>query len=75
MKNTKNQKPKNQIEKLISFFNFFDSDLYNIYSKYFFEILRFLELIENENKYLKIENEALKKQCGVFIQILKNKEN
>ena len=41
----------------------------------FFEILRFLELIENENKYLIIENEALKKQIGVFIQILKNKEN
>ena len=75
MKNTKTQKPKNQIEKLISFFNFFDNDLYNIYSKYFFEILRFLEFIENENKYLKIENDALKKQCSVFIQILKNKEN
>ena len=75
MKNTKNQKPKNQIEKLISFFNFFDNDLYQIYSKYFFEILRFLEFIENENKYLIIENEALKKQLGVFIQILKNKEN
>ena len=75
MKNTKNQKPKNQIEKLISFFNFFDNDLYNIYSKYFYDILRFLEFIENENKYLIIENEALKKQIGVFIQILKNKEN
>lgn len=75
MKNTKNQKPKNQIEKLISFFNFFDNDLYKIYSKYFFEILRFLEFLENENKYLKIENDALKKQCSVFIQILKNKEN
>ena len=72
---TKNQKPKNQIEKLISFFNFFDNDLYKIYSKYFFEILRFLEFLENENKYLKIENDALKKQLGVFIQILKNKEN
>ena len=72
---TKNQKPKNQIEKLISFFNFFDNDLYKIYSKYFFEILRFLEFLENENKYLKIENIALKKQCAVFIQILKNKEN
>ena len=57
---TKNQKPKNQIEKLISFFNFFDSDLYKIYSKYFFEILRFLEFLENENKILKDENKILK---------------
>jgi|TARA_Y200000002_G_scaffold171781_2_gene141753 Holliday junction resolvase len=72
---TKNQKPKNQIEKLISFFNLFDSDLYNIYQKYFFEILNFLNFLENENKYLKIENEALKKQCSVFNQILKNQEN
>ena len=56
---TKNQKPKNQIEKLISFFNFFDTDLYKIYSKYFFEILRFLEFLENENKILKDENKIL----------------
>ena len=57
---TKNQKPKNQIEKLISFFNLFDSDLYKIYSKYFFEILRFLEFLENQNKILKDENKILK---------------
>ena len=57
---TKNQKPKDQIERLIFFFNFFDSDLYNIYSKYFFEILNFLEFLENQNKILKDENKILK---------------
>ena len=84
MKNTKNQKPKIEIAKM-SFFIFSQKlanlikDANNIklddFKNYYLDLISYIRIIQNENKYLIIENEALKKQIGVFIQILKNKEN